>query len=85
MQKLHLIGASRMLNLYAMPARQMLLGRAMRGLSMLNFNRDLDYYGQLGLTKTATQDDIKMKFYELAKKHHPDSCQSKPSDEEKFK
>eukprot|EP00354_Favella_ehrenbergii_P006626 CAMPEP_0170466220 /NCGR_PEP_ID=MMETSP0123-20130129/10264_1 /TAXON_ID=182087 /ORGANISM="Favella ehrenbergii, Strain Fehren 1" /LENGTH=70 /DNA_ID=CAMNT_0010732299 /DNA_START=73 /DNA_END=285 /DNA_ORIENTATION=- len=45
-----------------------------RGFSSTNFNKNMDYYGQLGLTSTATQDDIKMKFYELAKKHHPDSA-----------
>mmetsp|Transcript_4231 Transcript_4231/g.5648 ORF Transcript_4231/g.5648 Transcript_4231/m.5648 type:complete len:102 (-) Transcript_4231:925-1230(-) len=56
-----------------------------RGFSSTNFNKNMDYYGQLGLTSTATQDDIKMKFYELAKKHHPDSAQSRPTDEEKFK
>jgi molecular chaperone DnaJ len=45
----------------------------------------VDYYAQLGLTSTATKDQIKKKFYELAKKHHPDSQNSKKSDEERFK
>ena len=39
----------------------------------------------LGLTKRATQAEIKKKFYELAKKHHPDSAKSSRDDEEKFK
>lgn len=51
----------------------------------LLFNADVDYYGRLGVKSSATQTEIKRKFYELAKKHHPDSANSKPSDEEKFK
>ena len=53
--------------------------------STMAFNKEVDYYRQLGLTQTATQEEIKLKFYELAKKHHPDSCESKPDDEEMFK
>ena len=53
--------------------------------SSMAFNKNVDYYSQLGVTQTATQEEIKHKFYELAKKHHPDSCESKPDDEEMFK
>lgn len=41
----------------------------------------MDYYEVLGVTKTATQDEIKKAFHKLAHKHHPD----KGGDEKKFK
>lgn len=40
-----------------------------------------DYYKILGLSKSASQDDVKRSFRELAHKHHPD----KGGDAEKFK
>lgn len=41
--------------------------------SML-FDPQIDYYSRLGgLKSTSTADEIKKRFYELAKKHHPDT------------
>ena len=41
----------------------------------------MDYYEVLGVTKNATQDEIKKAFHKLAHKYHPD----KGGDEKKFK
>jgi len=41
----------------------------------------MDYYEILGITKSASQDDVKKAFHKLAHKHHPD----KGGDEKKFK
>lgn len=41
----------------------------------------MDYYEVLGVTKSATQDEIKKAFHKLAHKYHPD----KGGDEKKFK
>ncbi len=43
-----------------------------------------DYYGILGLKKTATADDVRKAFRKLARKYHPDVNPDKKS-EEKFK
>ena len=53
----------------------------------LDFDPQIDYYQKLGIQHGATEGDIKKAFYELAKKYHPDSHQSKQTtfDEEKFK
>src|SRR4030095_8654340 len=44
-----------------------------------------DYYGLLGLKKSASADDIRKAFRKLARKYHPDVNPGDKSAEEKFK
>jgi molecular chaperone DnaJ len=44
-----------------------------------------DYYGTLGVKKTATADDIRKAFRKLARKYHPDVNPNDKKAEEKFK
>ncbi|MBZ5646293.1 MAG: J domain-containing protein [Acidobacteriia bacterium] len=44
-----------------------------------------DYYGVLGVKKTASADDIRKAFRKLARKYHPDVNPSDKKAEEKFK
>jgi len=44
-----------------------------------------DYYATLGLTKTATDKEIKQAFRKLARKHHPDVNPGDKAAESKFK
>ena len=43
-----------------------------------------DYYEVLGLSKGASQDEIKRAYRQLAKKYHPD-INKEPGAEDKFK
>ena len=44
-----------------------------------------DYYATLGVAKTASQDEVRKAFRQLARKHHPDVAKDKKTAEAKFK
>ena len=48
-------------------------------------NQTKDYYGTLGVKKTATAEDIRKAFKKLARKYHPDVNPGDKTAEEKFK
>src|ERR1700716_3063237 len=52
---------------------------------MATQTKDKDYYGVLGVKKTASTDDIRKAFRKLARKYHPDVNPGDKAAEEKFK
>src|SRR3954464_7514416 len=44
-----------------------------------------DYYAVLGVSASATQDEIKKQYRRLAAKHHPDKNQNDPKAADRFK
>ena len=68
---------------FVLPARR---AGAFRGLhtSALSLASKKDYYELLGVDKGADKKDIKKKYYQLAKKYHPDQNKDDPAAAERF-
>src|SRR6202040_222611 len=52
---------------------------------MASQTKDKDYYGVLGVKKSASTEDIRKAFRKLARKYHPDVNPGDKAAEEKFK
>src|SRR4030081_2701753 len=52
---------------------------------MATQTKDKDYYGILGVKKSASADDVRKAFRKLARKYHPDVNPGDKAAEEKFK
>src|ERR1700687_1033207 len=52
---------------------------------MATQTKDKDYYGVLGVKKSASAEDIRKAFRKLARKYHPDVNPGDKAAEEKFK
>src|SRR5437660_9531832 len=52
---------------------------------MATQTKDKDYYGVLGVKKSASTEDIRKAFRKLARKYHPDVNPGDKAAEEKFK
>src|ERR1700739_4707859 len=51
----------------------------------MSTTQNKDYYGMLGVKKTATAEEIRKAFRKLARKYHPDVNPGDKKAEEKFK
>ena len=55
-----------------------------RGFHATALSSKEDYYNTLGLSRDASKAEIKKKYYQLAKKYHPDANQGSDSAKQKF-
>ena len=59
-------------NLRPVPSSSRTAAAAFHSSAVLGLAKKRDYYEVLGLPKSASKDEVKRKFRELAKKYHPD-------------